>query len=177
MRRVFFSYHYENDVFRVHQVRTTWLTRRDSSQPWFEDGSLWEKAATRDDTLLRRMIDQALKETSVTVVLIGSETANRRYVTYEIEQSLIRGHGLLGIYIHHLPDANGNRAPKGPNPLDKLTVPGTNAPLSMFFDTYDWLDDDGCSNLGRWIETAARKRLPICGTSTRFVGSACSGTL
>lgn len=162
MRRVFFSFHYANDVFRVDRVRTTWL----ASQPRFEDGSLWEKAATRDDTLLKRMIDRALEETSVTVILIGSETANRKYVAYEITQSLARGHGLLGVYIHQLPDATGHRATKGPNPLDKLTAPGTGAALSTHFDTFDWVDDDGQRNLGRWIEAAARKRLPSDGTST-----------
>lgn len=165
VRRVFFSFHYANDIYRVHQVRNNWLMKRGTSGPWFEDGSLWEKAATQDDYLLRRMIDHALNATSVTVVLIGTETANRKYVTYEIEQSLMRGHGLLGVYIHQLRDANGNTANKGLNPLDRLSIPGTCRALSTMFDTYDWVDDDGYNNLGRWVEAAARLRLPAVGTS------------
>lgn len=161
MRRVFFSYHYANDISRVDQVRAAWLERRGVSEPWFEDGSLMEKAPTRDDRVLRQMIDEALVGTSVTVVLIGTETANRRFVTYEIEQSLRRGHGLLGVYIHQLKDRSGKTARKGPNPLDKLVVPGTGMPLSTLFATYDWVDDDGCHQLGQWVEEAAGRRLAV----------------
>lgn len=165
MTRVFFSYHYAKDICRVRQVRTTWLAKRDESGRWFEDGSLWEKAATRDDSALRKMIDHALDHTSVTVVLIGAETAYRKYVTYEIQQSLMRGNGLLGVYIHQLPDGSGMTAKKGPNPLDKLTIPGTDQVLSTLFETFDWVDDNGAENLGGWVKAAASRRLAICGTS------------
>jgi hypothetical protein len=174
VKRVFFSFHFANDICRVHQVRNIWLTQRGTLGPWFEDGSLWEKAATRDDDQLRRMIDHALNDTSVTIVLIGTETAHRKYVTYEIEQSLMRGHGLLGVYIHQLRDANGNTAKKGLNPLDKLTMPDTCRALSTMFDTYDWVDDDGYNNLGRWVEAAARNRLPTFGTSPERLRQAVS---
>ena len=40
------------------------------------------------------------------MVLIGAETANRPWVKYEIEQSIARKNGLLGIYIHRLKDLN-----------------------------------------------------------------------
>lgn len=151
MLRVFFSYHYENDISRVDQVRESWF----ALSPPFQDGSLWEKAATRDERRLKAMIDKALHTTSVTVVLIGAETAHRRYVLYEIEKSLSLGHGLLGVYIHQLRDASGRTAPKGPNPLDKLTAPRTTLPLSRFFETYDWVDDDGSANLSYWIQAAS----------------------
>lgn len=165
VRRVFFSFHYANDIARVHHVRDTWLTRRGSAGPCFEDGSLWERIPTRDDDLLRQKIDIALRDTSVTVVLIGTETAHRKYVTYEIEQSLMRGHGLLGVHVHQIRDSYGRTAKKGPNPLDKLLIPGTFAPLSTVFETYDWVNDDGPHNLGQWIEVAAHKRLPLtCAT-------------
>lgn len=165
MRRVFFSYHYKNDICRVDQVRASWLARRDQPCPIFQDGSLAEKVATRDEHRLKAMIDHALTATSVTVVLIGTETAYRKYVLYEIEKSILLGHGLLGVYIHQLRDATGRTALRGPNPLDKLNCPGTTWALSQQFETYDWVDDDGPANLGHWIEAAARKRLTPCGTS------------
>jgi hypothetical protein len=43
------------------------------------------------------MILKHLENTSVTVVLIGTETANRPWVKYEIEQSIARKNGLLGV--------------------------------------------------------------------------------
>jgi hypothetical protein len=111
------------------------------------------------------MIENALNETSVTVVLIGAETAGRKFVMYEIEQSLLRGNGLLGVYIHQLRDAFGQTTKKGPNPLDKLTIPGTSQALSTVFETYDWVDDDGHINLSRWVDAAAGSQLPFFWTS------------
>lgn len=155
MLRVFFSYHYENDICRVDQVRQRLLAWRHHA-PSLQDGSLWERAATRDERRLKAMIDRALHTTAVTVVLIGAETADRKYVLYEIEKSVALGRGVVAVYIHQLRDAFGRTAPRGPNPLDKLRDPETTRPLSRLFETYDWVDDDGPSNLGHWIEAAVR---------------------
>lgn len=163
MLRVFFSYHYEKDICRVDQVRQRLLAKCDQLAPPFQDGSLWEKAATRDEMRLKAMIDRALHTASVTVVLIGAETAYRKYVLYEIEKSVALGRGLVAVYIHQLRDVFGRTAPRGSNPLDKLRYPGTTRPLSSLFETYDWVDDDGPSNLGHWIEAAVR--LNPAGTS------------
>src|SRR6266436_2221305 len=106
-RRVFFSFHYQNDIFRANQIRNSHIVEG-CAAAGFQDGSLWEEAKRKGDAAVKALIDNGLQNTSVTVVLIGSETASRKYVTYEIEQSIARGNGLLGIYIHHLKDINGN---------------------------------------------------------------------
>jgi hypothetical protein len=54
------------------------------------------------------MILSHLERTTVTVVLIGEKTAKRPWVRYEIEQSIARQNGLLGIEIHHLKDKDGD---------------------------------------------------------------------
>ena len=42
-RRVFFSFHYERDIWRVNVVRNSWLTKgREAAGFW--DASLWEEA-------------------------------------------------------------------------------------------------------------------------------------
>ena len=41
------------------------------------------------------------------MVLIGAETANRRYVSYEIERSVARGNGLLGVRINNIKGRDG----------------------------------------------------------------------
>jgi hypothetical protein len=38
-------------------------------------------------------------------------------VRYEIDQSIARGNGLLGIYIHNLKDQNGRTSAMGQPPL------------------------------------------------------------
>src|SRR3954454_15604324 len=97
-RRVFFSFHYERDVWRASIVRNSWLTKeREAAGFW--DAGIWEDAKKKGDAAIKTMIDNSLKNTSVTAVLIGKETASRPYVKYEIEQSIGRGNGILGVRI------------------------------------------------------------------------------
>ena len=84
--------------------------------------------------------------TSVTVVLIGAETASRPYVQYEIEHSWTIDNGLIGIYIDSVKDSDGNTDVRGEDPFEKMGW--TN------FKTYDWVYDGGYENLGDWIEAA-----------------------
>ena len=104
------------------------------------------------------MIDDGLHNTSVTVVLIGAETANREYVDYEIIQSHNRGNGLLGVYIHNIEDQHGKMDTQGGNPFTHLRIEknGKTVYLSELYPTYHWYGDDGYNNLGTWIEKAAR---------------------
>ena len=98
------------------------------------------------------MIDDGLRNTSVTCVLIGAETATRKWVKYEIEQSLERGNGLLGVYINGLRDRTGLTDPRGANPLDDMytrNAAGLTVSLSVLFSTYDYTLNDGYGNLGR----------------------------
>ena len=82
----------------------------------FQDGSLWEEAKKKGDAAVKRLIDSGLKNTTVTVVCIGAKTAGRKYINYEIDKSLERGNGLVGIQIHHLKDQDGNTDSPGKDP-------------------------------------------------------------
>jgi hypothetical protein len=105
-RRVFFSFHYQNDIFRVNVIRNSHIVEG-TAAAGFQDASLWEATKLKGDAAIKALIDKGLENTSVTVVLIGEKTADRKYVKYEIEQSIARGNSLLGIYIHNIKDING----------------------------------------------------------------------
>lgn len=162
-RKVFFSFHYQRDIFRVNVVRKSNMVKGAVESGYF-DSSLWEEAKTKGDEAIKRLINDALDNTSVTVVLIGRETASRPYVLYEIEQSLARGNGLLGVYIHNIPDPRsplgGLEIPlRGENPFGKVyersvVLP---VPLSLRVRCYDWVSDAGYKNFGSWVEQAARE--------------------
>jgi len=139
--RTFFSFHYERDVWRASVVRNSDVTKTAVDPEWI-DASLWEEAKRKGDEAIRALINNALVGTSVTAVLIGSETATRRWVRYEINRSIDRGNGLLGIYIHNIEDREGNTASKGANPLPSG------------YSTYDWILDDGYKDLGVWVDQA-----------------------
>src|SRR6185312_11164673 len=100
-RHTFFSFHYERDVWRAGQIRNSWVTK-DRDAVGFWDSASWEAVKKKGDAAIRNWIDEQLVGTSVTVVLIGTETSTREYVGYEITESHSRGNGILGIYIHNM---------------------------------------------------------------------------
>lgn len=158
VRRTFFSFHYDRDIWRSSIVRNSWITQ-DREAAGFWDASLWEDTKMKGDEALKKLIQQGLKNTSVTVVLIGNETVERRWVKYEIKESYIKGNGLLGVYIHNIRDSNSDRDNKGRNPFDYIYIGegATKTYFSRFYPTYDYINNDGYNNLGNWIEEAARK--------------------
>ena len=62
------------------------------------------------------MIDDALNNTSVTVIFIGNKTANRKFINYEINKSIQRGNGVVGIQVAHLKSINGDIDEHGATP-------------------------------------------------------------
>src|SRR5271169_7016882 len=89
-RKVFFSFHYERDIWRTNVVRNSGIVEG-TAAAGFHDASLWEEAKKKGDADVKKLIDNALLGTSVTVVLIGAQTSQRKFVDYEIEKSIARG--------------------------------------------------------------------------------------
>lgn len=139
-RRVFFSFHYQRDLWRVNVVRNSAMVEGVSGAG-FHDQSLWEETAKRGDDAVRKLIDTGLEGTSVTVVLVGAETASRKYVSYEIDKSVARGNGLLGVRINNIKDQNGRTDSLGAVPA-ALTKAGVTV--------YTW----EYGKLGEWVENA-----------------------
>jgi hypothetical protein len=156
-RRVFFSFHYDEDVWRANQIRKCWVTQ-DRESAGFFDCSLWEAAKLRGDDAIKKLIRDGLANTSVTAILVGSHTAGRKYIDYEIDQSHnVRHNGILAIRINGLGDRFGYKSARGRNPLDEWTFDDTGKKFSEVFDTYDWVADDGYQNCAAWFEKAARQ--------------------
>lgn len=154
-RRVFFSFHYEWDVLRAMVVRNSWVTKKDREDAGFWDAGIWEEAKKKNDAAIRRLIDNGLLGTSVTAVLIGSLTAERKYVRYEISQSVARGNGLLGVYIHNIEGLKGRVSPKGKSPFTVVLANRRLVSLGTT-PTYDWVADEGYEHFADWVEEAAR---------------------
>ncbi|MBU1147334.1 MAG: TIR domain-containing protein, partial [Candidatus Omnitrophica bacterium] len=108
---------------------------------------------------VEKWIDEQLKGTSVTVVLIGSETSSRKYVTYEVKKSYEEGNGLVGIHIHKQEDKDGKTSKKGEKTFGELGKDenGKSVYFYQVAEIYDYVDDDGYNNMGDWIEEAAKK--------------------
>lgn len=161
-RRVFFSFHYD-DVWRVNQVRKSWMIMRDSETAGFIDKADFETVQRQGQKAIESWIDRQLDGTSTTIVLIGQATADRPYVQYEILKSYDRGNALLGIQIHNMKDAAGQSEWfAGANPFSKVEVSGgllgkTSIASKLSIPIYDWVNDGGRNNIAAWIERAPRK--------------------
>lgn len=118
-RRCFFSFHYQDVIdFRANVVRNHNVTKDDNGG--FFDASIWENSKKQGEAALKTLINIGLNNTSMTVVLIGSQTYSRRWVQYEIMKSLERGNGVVGIHINGIRDKYGLLKAQGPNPFDYL---------------------------------------------------------
>ena len=142
-RRVFFSFHYQRDIWRVNQIRNV-PEIIGCAAAGFQDASIWEEAKRKGDAAVKALINEGLKNTTVTVVCVGHKTAGRTYINYEIEQSIARGNGVVAVQIHHLKDKDGNIDPPGAIPA-KITSNG--------YPVYKYVDHE---KLGKRIEEAAK---------------------
>ena len=160
MRHVFFSFDWD-DVWRVNQVRHSWVAKGSYTAAGFVDSAEIETLKRNTYQSIKNWINKQIDGTSVTCVLIGSQTANSKWVKYEIEQSIDKGNGLLGVYIYNVKDRHGYTSTKGASPFRQPPfnlTPTTNTNLVYpCCSYYDWVNNEGYQNLGNWIEKAARQ--------------------
>lgn len=91
-RQVFYSFHFSNDVMRVAQIRNIGVIEGNTPA----SSNDWEEVKKKGDNAIKKWIDDNMNYRSCIIVLIGSETANRKYVKYEIEKAWNSGKALLG---------------------------------------------------------------------------------
>lgn len=117
-KRVFFSFHYQDVIdFRANVVRNHWRLKLNRESSGYFDASIWEEAQKKGNIALKRLINGALKNTSNTCVLIGSDTFNRKWVSYEIMKSIEVGNHIFGVHINGIKGKDGKTKSKGSNPL------------------------------------------------------------
>ena len=152
-RKTFFSFRFKKDNWRASIVRNSWVTQEREAAGFF-DSAEWEEVKEKSDSAIETWIDGQLKGTSVTAVLIGADTAGKKWINYEIRSSDYKGNGMLGIYVHGIKDRNGNTTTKGRNPFDHFEFKKGGTVLT--YPVYDWVANDGYNNLDKWIEKAAK---------------------
>lgn len=131
-KSVFFSFHFDNDYWRTHQIRNIGVIEK--KEPLSKNE--WEEVQRKGESSIRSWIDDNLKFKNCTIVLIGEETYKRPWVLYEIEKSWNMQKGLLGIYIHKLRDNEGKTSRKGLNPFDEVFY-DTSEKLSKIINVYN----------------------------------------
>lgn len=160
-RKSFFSFHYEPDVWRVSQVRNIGLV--EGNQPASDND--WEAVKKGGERAIEAWIATQMSGRTCTVVLIGENTAKRKWIDYEITKAWNDGMGVVGVYIHNLKNANGDQSRRGVNPFAHFTVGIGKQDLSTVVKAYDppmtdsrQVYDHIASNLSSWIEDAVAIR-------------------
>ena len=157
VRRVFYSFYYKLDNSRASQIRNIGVV--EGNKPASDND--WETVTKGGDKAIKKWITDQLNSRSCTMVLIGKETAGRKWIKYEIEKSWNDGKGVVGIYIHNLKDLSGNQTTKGENPFEDFTMKRDDKKLSSIVKAYNPPFTDSkkvyeyiSNNLSDWIEEA-----------------------
>lgn len=148
-RKVFYSFHFDNDNWRAGQVRNIGVVEGD--KPVY--GNKWEEVKSKSDSTIKAWIDDNLKDKSCLIVLIGEKTSERKWVNYEIHRAWELGKAVCGIYIHNLEDVFGKQSKKGKNPL--------NSHIPIFESSYitsKYVYDDIKNNISDLVEKAIKIR-------------------
>jgi hypothetical protein len=145
-RRAFYSFHYQPDCWRVATVRNIGAIEG-NRQATDND---WQTVTKGGDDAIKRWIADQMNGRTCTVVLVGSATANRKWINHEIVKSWNDNMGVVGIYIHGLKNSEGNISMQGTNPFDYIRHRPTgnklssivkcyNPPGSNSQERYDWI--------------------------------------
>jgi hypothetical protein len=160
-RRVFYSFHYDNDCWRTQQVRNIGMI--EGNRP--VSANEWEQVKRGGDEAIKKWISDQLSGRSCTVVLVGSNTANRKWVRHEIAESWNAKKGVVGVRIHSLKNSDGFQSVAGPNPFDQITLGNSSKKLSAVVKLYDPSNLDSTTayntikdNIAVWIDEAVKVR-------------------
>lgn len=154
---VFYSFHFDNDVMRVQQVRN--IGSIEGNAPTTPNE--WERLKQTGKKAVENWIDQNMKYKRCIIVLIGSDTAGRPWVEHEIIKAWNDGKALLGIYIHNLKCPRSGKSRKGRNPFDLIKFQDGRS-LSSVVPCYDPSSINAygeiSSNIAGWINHAIKNK-------------------
>lgn len=132
-RKCFYSFHYKPDNWRAATVRN--IGAIEGNKPASDND--WESVTNGGEAAIKKWIGEQMDGRSCTVVLVGSETANRKWINYEIVKTWDDKKGIVGIYVHGLKNSEQNTSTKGANPFDYINYGSTGKKLSSIVKCYD----------------------------------------
>lgn len=138
----FFSFHFSHDFDRINKVLDIWSGYENmSATPFISTPQLMEMME-KGLAGIFDWVNEELAKADVVIVLIGSQTAKRYFIQYEIQQAILQKKPIYGINIHQIPNKLGEVEQEG------------NCPLPPLCACYDWVADNGAQNILDWTKTA-----------------------
>jgi MTH538 TIR-like domain (DUF1863) len=159
-RSIFASFYYDDDSRRVQQVLKMGAIAGDSLVTAQE----WESVKRKTQEAVVNWIHNQMLRKSAVVVLVGTRTATRPWVKYEIQKAWTDKRPLVGIRIHGLNDPLNGTSDPGANPFANIAV-GGGLNLAAFVPLHNPVGYDGktvynsiATNLDQWIASAVTRR-------------------
>ena len=131
-RKAFYSFHYKPDASRAAQVRNMGVV--EGNTPVSDNG--WETVTKGGEAAIKEWITKQMHGRSCTIVLVGTDTANRKWINHEIIKSWDDEMGVVGIHIHGLKNLDGKVAKKGNNPFSYIKYGNSGKKLSSIVNCY-----------------------------------------
>ena len=154
--RVFVSFHHDDQNYKDQFIQ---MMTGDIVDESVSDGDI-DDARISTDAIRQKIRDEFIRDATVTVVLIGPCTWQRKHVDWEIGSSLRDTRlnsrcGLLGILLPNHPDFH-NRTYNSRLIPPRLAINcGDNDPYALI---YKWPGQHGSSDIRQWIHQAFRRR-------------------
>ncbi|SOC50397.1 MTH538 TIR-like domain [Klenkia terrae] len=159
-RSSFVSFHYQNDYWRVQQVlQMGAIEGQEVLSP-----QRWESVKARGAKAIQDWIDKEMAYKRGVIVLIGSQTASRPWVKYEIQKAWNAKKPLVGIRIHGLKNNNLRTSTAGPNPFAQISISNSTKTLADYVPVHDPAGRDSTqvyasikNNVASWIASGYKR--------------------
>lgn len=163
-RKCFYSFHFKPDNWRAGTVRS--IGSIEGNEPVADNE--WEAitSGSDQDEKIKNWIADQMKGKSCTVLLVGAETANRKWINHEIVETWNKGLGIVGIRIHGLKNKDGYIASIGENPFEYITHTPTKKKLSEIVRCYNPTGADSKERyawISQHLENAVEEAIKIRG--------------
>lgn len=132
--KVFISYHYQNDNKIAKEI--TNIINGDRTNLFTV---VQEKAKNDDPESIKKWVDEEIRKTKFTILLISKETLEREYVSYEIARSVENGNTLIPILIDN-----------DDNSLDEKNLKVKLSSIH-YKKVRRWFKEDGKDNILKWL--------------------------
>lgn len=160
-RKVFFSFHFDNDFWRTQQVRNMNALEGQT----LCTVNAWEELKKKGNENIEKWIADNMAGKSCVVVLVGAQTASRPWVIHEISKGWNDNRGVLGIRIDKLLDTSSQASTPGVDPMSKVTFSNPRKTLSGIAPLKTPAGADSkavyasiSTNIEAWIEEAIKIR-------------------
>ena len=134
---VFLSYHYQSDHKIAKEI--TNLVNKDRTNMFTV---VQEKTKRKNPKSIKKWVDENIKKTKFTILLISQETLKREYVSYEIDKSIEHGNTIIPILID-----NDDSLSKD----DELKMDFDKLPKKFCKKIRWWYKECGRDNIINWL--------------------------